>query len=66
MCIRDRVVSPTEFNMFCGEFGGPYPFALREGDELLLTNEQNGEFVGRTVIEKVVEQACLLYTSRCV
>lgn len=53
----NEVVSPTEFNMFCGEFGGPYPFALREGDELLLTNEQNGEFVGRTVIEKVVEQA---------
>lgn len=53
----NEVYSPTEFNMFCGEFGGGYPFALREGDELLLTNEQTGEFVGLTVIEKVVEQA---------
>lgn len=56
MLTVDKVYSETEFNMSCREFGGTYYMQYRPGDELLLLNSQNGDFVGLTKIKEVVEQ----------
>ncbi len=51
------IMSETEFNMYCQEFGGIYYMPLEAGDIVTLMNEKTGVFVGRTRIKEVVEQS---------
>ncbi len=53
----DKIMSETEFNMFCREFEGNYYMPLEAGDTITLINEATGAFVGRTRIKEVVEQS---------